>query len=65
LPESGLVKINLFDITGRHVTKLDNLEKSAGVHSIELNATGLGSGIFLVKIEVNGFSSFVKIILMK
>jgi hypothetical protein len=65
LPESGLVKINLFDITGRHVIKLVNLEKSAGVHSIELNATGLGSGIFLVKTEVNGFSSFVKIILMR
>jgi len=56
LPESGLVKMDLFDISGRHIRSLGSFEKPAGSHSLELNAVDLGSGVFLVSIRTNKFS---------
>jgi len=65
LPESGMVKINLYDVSGRHILDFGSFEKSAGTHNFELNAEGLGSGTFIVSIEVNGYTSNLKIILTK
>jgi hypothetical protein len=65
LPESGKVRIDLFDISGRHLRNLGNFEQIAGNHSFELNAYGLGSGLFLISVRANEFSSISKIVLMK
>ena len=65
LPEAGQVEINVYDISGRLVKELGGFEKVAGNHTIELNASDMGSGLFIVRFEVNGFSSVQKIVLMK
>ena len=65
LPEAGQVEINVYDISGRLVKELGGYEKVAGNHTIELNASDMGSGLFIVRVKVNGFSSVQKIVLMK
>jgi len=65
LPKAGIVEINLYDISGRHVKDLGRNDKTAGNHNLELNASEMGSGLFLVRMEVNGFRSVRKIVLMK
>ena len=65
LPESGLVSIDLFDISGRLIENLLGSDIKAGYHFFELNASSLGSGLFLLKVDVNGFSSVKKLIMIK
>jgi hypothetical protein len=65
LPESGLVSIDLFDISGRLIENLLRTDVKAGYHFFELNASSLGSGLFLLKVDVNGFSSVKKLIMIK
>jgi|GEM_PF-2164936 len=65
LPETGQVEINMYDISGRLVKGLGGFEKIAGNHTIDVNASNMGSGLFIVRFEVNGFSSVQKIVLMK
>ncbi len=49
LPESGHVKIEVFSIDGQHVSTLANQRFSSGSHTITFDATGLSSGIYLVR----------------
>lgn len=63
--EPGLVIINLYDINGRLVKRLGSFQKSAGIHTFDLQTNKMNSGLYLVRITTNGASSVSKIILMK
>ena len=65
LAKSGLVTLNVYDVTGKKVTELVNEELSAGIHSVNFNASNLSSGIYFYKIEAPGFTSIKKMILVK
>ena len=53
IPEAGQVKLTVFNILGEEVTTLINGFKEAGVYSINFDATGLNSGIYLYRIIVD------------
>jgi hypothetical protein len=65
LAKSGLVTLEVYDITGKKVTELVNEELSAGKHSVDFNASNLSSGIYFYRINAPGFTSIRKMILVK
>lgn len=65
LPESGAVTISIFDLNGRSVKTLLNQKITAGHHSITWNAEAMGSGTYLIKMQVGSFSSTQKVVMIK
>ena len=58
LPKESKVKLVVYDILGREITRLINSKfKPAGNYIVELNATGLGmaSGVYFCRIEADKF----------
>ena len=65
LPVPGLINIAVYDIAGRQITTLVNREHIAGVHTVTWDASDLSSGVYVVKMESEGFSAVSKVVLMK
>jgi len=65
LPEAGLVSISIYDITGRMVQKLIEGNQVAGYHNVTWDAGLASSGLYIVRMEAEGFSKVQKIVLTK
>ena len=63
--EIGLVSLKIFDILGREVATLTHEEHSAGVYSMTWDAAGMPSGIYLCRMEAEGFAQVRKLLLVK
>ncbi|MCF6270935.1 MAG: Ig-like domain-containing protein [Melioribacteraceae bacterium] len=50
LPESAMVNLTIFDITGQEIVTLLNSEISAGFHEISFDASKLAGGVYLYRI---------------
>jgi hypothetical protein len=59
------VKLTLYNVTGQKVATLVDERQPAGVHSVEWNASGLASGVYLYKLEAGQYAEVRKMILMK
>lgn len=53
IPESGFVQLHVYDVTGRRIDQLVDEYQSAGTHSISFDASGLASGVYLYRLEIN------------
>jgi hypothetical protein len=62
---SGAVTIELYTIQGRRVKKLVNDFKTEGQHSFRLNASGLASGIYILRGQLGVQTETRKITLIK
>ncbi len=65
LPETGYVKLTVYNMLGQEVVTLVNGVKEAGTHIISFNAAELNSGIYMYRIESNGFNEVRKMTLIK
>jgi len=70
LPQAGKVTLKIFDIRGREVAALVNMEMPAGIHTVAWNGTdGLGinvtSGIYFYRIRFNNQVLTGKMILVR
>ncbi|MBU0509193.1 T9SS type A sorting domain-containing protein [bacterium] len=65
LKDAGLVNLKVYNLMGQEVAKVVNGEMSAGRHTVSFNSGNLSSGIYLYRIEVNGFAAEKKMLLMK
>ncbi|HEY5125048.1 MAG TPA: T9SS type A sorting domain-containing protein, partial [Ignavibacteria bacterium] len=68
LPQDSKVKLVIYDILGREITRLLNSEfKPAGKHVIEFNAVNLNlaSGVYFYRIETEKFSAVKKMLMIK
>ena len=54
IPYDGKVSILLYDMTGREIANLVNEIKTAGYHSVQLNASGFASGMYFYRITAQG-----------
>lgn len=63
--DAGLVSIKVYDILGAEVATLVNETKEAGEYAVEFNASALPSGVYIYTLQVNGFTSSKKMLLMK
>ena len=66
LPKDGTVKLIVYDMLGREVSKLVNNEfKVAGRYSVVFDGSSLSSGIYFYKIEAGAFKDIKRMVLVK
>ena len=65
LPVASLVKLEIFDISGRWVGNLVNGWRDEGVHQVAWDAAGMASGIYFYRIKAGDFSAVRKVLLIK
>ncbi|MCJ7553924.1 MAG: T9SS type A sorting domain-containing protein, partial [Ignavibacteriaceae bacterium] len=65
LPETGNVKLTVYNMLGQEIATFVNGVKEAGTHIINFNAEELNSGIYMYRIESNGFNEVRKMTLIK
>ncbi|MBS1514657.1 MAG: T9SS type A sorting domain-containing protein [Bacteroidetes bacterium] len=65
IPKDGLVKIRVYDISGREVANLINEVKTAGNYEVKFNGSNLSSGMYFYRIESGEFVETRKMILIK
>ncbi|NBC86999.1 MAG: T9SS type A sorting domain-containing protein, partial [Bacteroidetes bacterium] len=54
LPEQANVRVALYDVLGREVRVLDQGARAARQHSVSLDASGLSSGVYFIRLEAMG-----------
>ena len=65
LPETGNVKLTVFNMLGQEVAVLINGMTESGTHIINFDAEGLNSGIYIYRIESGSFNEVRKMTLIK
>ena len=50
LPQAGEVRLEVFNVQGRHVATLAEGPMTAGSHSVSLDGRGLGSGVYFCRL---------------
>ena len=65
LKENGYVRLMVYNTLGQLVQTLVDDNLNAGRHKVTFNARNLASGVYIYKIDVNGFTDTKKIVLMK
>ncbi|MFU8861658.1 MAG: T9SS type A sorting domain-containing protein [Cyclonatronaceae bacterium] len=66
LDQSGPVTLELFDIQGRRVARLvEDGNRSAGTHTVEWNARGMASGMYLAVLRSGTAVDTIKILLLR
>ena len=65
IPQSGFVKLEVYNLLGQKISTLVNGELNSGYHSINFDAKDLSSGIYIYTLSVNNFKSSRKMILLK
>ena len=65
IPETGNVKLMVYNSLGEEVALLKNDFEVAGSYKINFNVGGLSSGIYFYKLTINNYTSVKKMILLK
>ena len=66
LPDEALVSLEVFDLTGRSVAVLvDNANQAQGEYTVNFDASSLPSGIYIYRLDANGFQETRKMTLLK
>jgi hypothetical protein len=70
VPETGWIKLSVFNAIGQEVVTLVNEEKQVGLYKVEFSATGgsaynLPSGIYFYKLQSGNFVETRKMVLLK
>jgi hypothetical protein len=65
LPQSAYVTLGVYNTLGERVALLVDGEQQAGYHNVELNGSGLASGVYFYRIQAGSFMDVKKLVLMK
>ena len=65
LNQNTMVKLTVFDASGKIIANLVNKKQKAGVHKVHFNADGLASGIYYYQIIAGRKRAVKKMVLMK
>ena len=65
LAERSLVKLAVYDLTGRQVARLVNEERGAGNYAVTFDAGLLPTGVYFYELQAGSFAAVRKLILMK
>jgi hypothetical protein len=61
----GPVTLKIYDLLGKEVASVVNADFSPGQYSVQWNAAGLSSGMYLYRLQGNNFSAAKKFVLTK
>jgi hypothetical protein len=59
------VKLVIYDIQGKEISKLINQSIVSGTYEIEWNASAYATGVYFYRLEANGFSDVKKMVVLK
>ena len=65
IPRAGEVTLRVYDTLGRKVSTLVNRRLNAGSYSINFNAGGLSTGVYIYKVSFLGYEQTRKMLLIK
>lgn len=65
LKNSDMTKLDIFDVTGRHVRTLLNGSVDAGSYDLRFDASALSSGIYFYRLTSGSFTDIKKMSLLK
>lgn len=66
LPRSSTVNLTIYNYLGQEVKSLiQNNRQSAGVHTVQVNAADLASGVYIYRLEAGSFNQVRKMVLIK
>jgi len=65
LPQTGMVSLVVYDITGRQVAELVDGYRSAGTHQIVFDASQMSSGVYFAVMHAGNYSKTQKMLLVK
>jgi len=65
LVEDGMTTLAIYNVLGERVATLVDGEMTAGRHTVVFNGSHLTSGVYVYKLEVNGFTNTKKLVLLK
>jgi hypothetical protein len=65
LPQASYVALTVYNIVGQRVATLVSGTKSAGYHDVSFDASGLGSGAYVYRIQAGSFSQTRTLFLVK
>lgn len=65
IPQGSFVKISVFNMLGERVAVLANSYFQEGYHWVSFNGQNFPSGVYLYKIEAEGFRQVRKMMLIK
>lgn len=65
VPESGYIKLTVFNALGKEVEVLVNKELKPGLYSADWDASAYPSGVYFYKLESGSFSETKKMVLIK
>lgn len=64
VPETGMVNLSVYDISGRLVERILSGKMARGEHRIEWDAGSLGAGIYFMRFELDAITQVSKIIIL-
>lgn len=65
LNSDGFVSLTVFNLVGQEVATLVNEFQEAGTYSKQFDASNLSAGVYLYKMQVNGYTSVKRMTLIK
>ncbi len=65
LPFAGHVRLQIYDILGRHVSTIVDTRQSAGQHKIIFDASNLSSGVYFYQLKTSNFQDIKKMVILK
>jgi photosystem II stability/assembly factor-like uncharacterized protein len=65
VPKTSFVELKVYDLLGRAVATLVNGEQTVGTHSVNFDAKGLSSGVYLYTMKAGDFTATKSLLLVK
>ncbi|MFA6456563.1 MAG: T9SS type A sorting domain-containing protein [Bacteroidota bacterium] len=65
IPSSEMVQLKLFDVLGREVLVVVNMQQDAGTYAVQIDAAALPTGVYFYTLESGSFVSTKKLIVTK
>lgn len=65
LPEKSLVKLKVFDVSGKQITELVNENLTVGTYKVDFDGSPNSSGVYLYTLETEKFTETKRMVLIK
>ncbi len=65
IKKEGNVSLTVFNLVGQEISVLVNEKQSPGNYEVEFDASELTTGVYLYKLQVNGFTSVKRMTVLK
>ncbi len=65
LPASGRVTLKVFNLVGQEVATVVDAERAAGIHEVDWGGENLPSGVYIYRLQIDGFAQTKKFVMLK